>query len=260
MDTVFFIASKLVGTLIRADTWIVIALGVIVLALVFQWRRLAMGVSALTFAALSALSVLPLGALLLQPIERSFPGRPALSRVDGIIVLGGSEMARASVYWGQTQLNEGGERYMAALALAHRFPEARVLFAGGSGALRDLAGNVVSEASIAAQVFDDQGIAPERMFFEGRSRNTAENARLSRALAEPVADAVWVLITSAFHMPRAFRSFEVAGWSGLVAYPVDYRTGNFSDGVGWNLAGNVLVLNTAIKERIGQMVYWLTGR
>jgi uncharacterized SAM-binding protein YcdF (DUF218 family) len=47
----------------------------------------------------------------------------------------------------------------------------------------------------------------QQRLLEGKSRNTAENARLSRALAAPGPDDVWVLVTSASHMPRAMRSF-----------------------------------------------------
>jgi len=260
MDTVFFIASKLIGAFLRPDTWIVIALGLIVLALLTQRRRLALWASSVTLAAISALAILPLGDLMLQPIERTYPAQPSLGQIDGIIVLGGGEDARASVYWNQMQLNEGGERYTAALALAQQFPEARVLFTGGSGALRDLAGASTSEADMAGQFFRDQGIAPDRLLLEGQSRNTAENARLSLALASPAPGETWVLVTSAFHMPRAMRSFEAAGWPGLVPWPVDYRTSSFADGIGWDLTHNLKVLNTAIREQVGQIAYRLSGR
>jgi len=260
MDTAFFIVSKLIGALLRPDTWIIIALAVVVLALIAQRRRLALRVASMTLLALVTMAVLPLGNLLLQPIERSYPANPPLAGVDGIIVLGGGEDARASAYWGQMQFNEGGDRFAAGLALARQFPGARLLFAGGSGALRDLAGAAVPEASIAERFFLDQGIEPDRLLLEGRSRNTAENARLSLTLANPEADDTWALVTSAFHMPRAMRSFEAAGWTGLVAYPVDYRTAGFTDDIGWNLTGNLLVLNTAIRETIGQLAYRLTGR
>lgn len=260
MDTVFFIASKLIGALLRPDTWIIIALAIVVLALVTQRRRLAIWVGSLTLVALVTLAILPLGNLLLQPIERSYPANPPLSQVDGIIVLGGGEDARASAYWGQMQFNEGGDRFAAGVALARQFPDARLLFTGGSGALRDIAGPTVSEASIAEQFFLDQGIDPDRLLLEGRSRNTAENASLSLALANPGADETWVLVTSAFHMPRAMRSFEAAGWTGLVAWPVDYRTSRFADDIGWDLTGNLQVLNTAIREQVGQLAYRLMGQ
>lgn len=260
MDTLFFIASKLIGALLRPDTWMVLALAGVVVALTLNRRRIALSVGSITLAVLVALAILPLGDLLLQPIERSYPAEPALNRVDGIIVLGGGEDARASAFWGQMQLNEGGERYTAALALARRFPEARILFTGGSGGLRDLAGAETSEADMAGRFFRDQGVSPERMLLEGQSRNTAENARLSLALAAPAPGETWVLVTSAFHMPRAMRSFETAGWTGLVPWPVDYRTSAFKEGMGWNLTRNLLVLNTAIREQVGQITYRLSGR
>jgi len=260
VDTGFFIASKLLGALLRPDTYIIIALAIVVLALITQRRRLALWIGSLTLLALVTLAILPLGNLLLQPIERTYPANPPLSQVDGIIVLGGGEDARASVYWGQMQFNEGGDRFAAGISLARRFPDAQLLFAGGSGALRDLAGATVSEASIAELFFLDQGIDPDRLLFEGRSRNTAENARLSLELANPSAVETWVLVTSAFHMPRAMRSFEAAGWSGVVAWPVDYRTSRFADDIGWDLTGRLQVLNTAIREQVGQLAYRLTGR
>jgi uncharacterized SAM-binding protein YcdF (DUF218 family) len=113
---------------------------------------------------------------------------------------------------------------------------------------------------MAGQFFRGQGIAPDRLRLEGQSRNTAENARLSLALASPAAGETWVLVTSAFHMPRAMRSFEAAGWSGIVPWPVDYRTSSFADGIGWNLTRNLQVLNTAIREQVGQLAYRLTSR
>ncbi len=260
MDTAFFIASKLIGAMLRPDTWIILALAMIVLALVINLRRVALWTGSVTLALLVALSVLPLGDLLLQPVERTYRAHPPLDQVDGIIVLGGGEDAGASAYWDQVQLNEGGERYIGAMTLARRFPQARVLFTGGSGALRDLTGAETSEAAIAERFFLDQGIAPTRLLLEGQSRNTAENARLSFVLAAPAPGKTWVLVTSAFHMPRAMRSFEEAGWAGLVAWPVDYRTSAFTDGVGWNLTRNLQVLTTAIREQVGQLAYRLFER
>lgn len=260
MDTAFFVASKLIGALLRPDTWILIALATVVVALIMQRGRFALWVSSLALATLLALAILPLGDLLLQPIENTYPARPHLSQVDGIIVLGGGEDLWASSYWGQIQFNEGGDRFAAGLALARRFPDAPLLFAGGSGALRDVAGAAVSEASVAEQFFLEQGIDRDRLLVEGRSRNTAENARLSFELAAPADGETWVFVTSAFHMPRAMRSFEAAGWQSLVAWPVDYRTAQFSDRIGWDLMRNMQNLQTAIREHVGQVAYRISGR
>lgn len=260
MDILFFIVAKLAGLVIRPETWILVALGLSLAALYRGWQQAARLVLAGTLAFLVLLTVLPVGDLLLRPLETQFPPAPVLDRVDGIVVLGGAEDARKTSLWGQPQLNESAERLTSAVALAQRYPQARVLFAGGSGALRDLAGNENSEAAVARQFFVDQGLSPSRLLFESRSRNTAENARHSFALAAPGAGETWVLITSAFHMPRAMRSFEAAGWPEVVAYPVDYRTGRFVDGVGWDLPRNLALVNTAIKEVAGLIAYRIAGR
>lgn len=260
MDTLFFVISKVVGFLIRPESWIVAAVALTTLAIAANRRRLALGAGGLTLVFLVTLSILPLGELLLRPIEKRFPADPPLARVDGIIVLGGAEDSRATAAWGQPQLNEGAERFTAALALARRFPEARILFTGGSGALRDLIGQFDPEAMVAARFFAAQGLSRDRLILEGRSRNTAENASLSLSLVNPRPDETWILVTSAFHMPRAMRSFSSAGWTGLVPYPVDYRTGRLASGVGWNLARNLATLNTAIKEGVGLLAYRFAGK
>jgi uncharacterized SAM-binding protein YcdF (DUF218 family) len=173
MDTLFLVTAKLVSALIGVDTWIVLILALIVLALVLERRRLALRFSAGAFAALLTLSLLPLGDLLLQPLEESYQINPALSRVDGIVVLGGGEAARISEFWGQAQLNDAGDRYTAALSLAQQFPDAQLLYTGGSGSLRDLAGGGSVEAEMAGAFFIDQGVATGRLLLEGKSRNTA---------------------------------------------------------------------------------------
>ena len=111
-----------------------------------------------------------------------------------------------------------------------------------------------SEGSVAQAFFAAQGLDEQRLLLEQHSRNTAENAALSLALAQPQPGQVWLLVTSAFHMPRAMHEFHEAGWQGLVPYPVDYRSGPFVDGIGWDLPENLRVLNTALHERVGLLV------
>jgi uncharacterized SAM-binding protein YcdF (DUF218 family) len=118
----------------------------------------------------------------------------------------------------------------------------------------DSAGEITNEASVARVFFAAQGIDEGRLLLEQRSRNTAENAALSLALAQPQPGQTWLLVTSAFHMPRALNGFHQAGWPELLAYPVDYRSGRFIDGIGWDLAENLRVLNTALHEYVGLFV------
>ena len=108
--------------------------------------------------------------------------------------------------------------------------------------------------------FVSLGIDPDQITWEDQSRNTAENARFSNEVAAPTSGETWVLVTSAFHMGRALASFNAAEWGEIIPNPVDFRTRSFIDGIGWNLAGNLEVLNIAIKEWVGRLAYRVTGQ
>lgn len=129
-----------------------------------------------------------------------------------------------------------------------------------------LIGTGPATRSLAETIFQAGGIAPERILIEDRARNTAENASLTLELLEsldsatPNNDAPWILVTSAFHMPRAMASFEAAGWTTLTPWPTDFRGGVFSTRIGWQLARNLDELNLATKEWLGILAYRLTGR
>ncbi|NOX40887.1 MAG: YdcF family protein [Alphaproteobacteria bacterium] len=260
MSILFFIASKLIWVLIRPETWLVIGLAWGCLLLKLHKISRARRVLSATLIAALAITILPLGELLIRPLETSYPANPTITAPNGIIVLGGAEDARRTAYWRQVQLNDAAERFTAALALARRFPNAKIVFTGGSGSLRDALGKGISGATVAKLFFSEQGIPANRLILESKSRNTAANARLTYALLRPKPGQTWVLVTSAFHMPRAMRSFRRAGWTGVIPYPVDYRSGRFADDIGWNLAKNLKTLNIAVKEYVGLLAYSLTGR
>ncbi|MGM0583338.1 MAG: YdcF family protein [Pseudomonadota bacterium] len=262
MDTLFFIASKLVWALIRPETLLILLLAAGLLALQFGRRRLAFASLAASLGGFVIIALFPLGDALLAPLEARYPPEPEIAgAVVGIVVLGGGEDARAAQRWGQPAVNETGERFLAAIALAGRFPQARVLFTGGSGALM---GSESREARVAERILTSAGIEEERLLLEHRSRNTAENAQLSlKLLAEAeggMGQGAWLLVTSAFHMPRAVASFCAAGWREIVPWPVDFRSGAGSLAPSWDLAGHLAVLNTAVKERVGLLAYRVTGR
>ncbi len=260
MDTVFLVISKLLGALIRPESWLVFGIGIGLFALLRGRLRIARAALGITFLATVLLAIFPLGEVLLRPLESRYPVNPPLARVDGIVVLGGVGDRQKSDYWGQPQLLEAAERYTAALELARRFPQARVVFAGGGWSPGDLTGEASAESEVARTFYMAQGLAADRLLLENRSRNTLENAANSLDVAQPRAGQTWLLVTSAFHMPRALRSFERAGWPALVPYPVDYRSGAFVDGIGWDLAKNLFNLNLAVKEYVGLLVYGLKGQ
>ena len=261
MDTVIFVISKLVGLAILPEIWLVAVLMLALLALIRGWYRLARWMLGGGVAFVLVAGILPVGELLIQPIEREYPTAPTLDRVDGIIVLGGAENPLASNFWQQPQFNDASERLTGALELARRFPDARVIAAGGSGSLRGVVVKLRgAESTVAGRFFADQGLDPARLVLENRSRTTAENARLTLERLQPTAAQHFVLVTSAYHMPRAMRSFENAGWQNLTAWPVDYRSSRFSAGIGWNLSNNLDLLNKGVKEWVGRIAYKILGR
>ncbi|MDT0683761.1 YdcF family protein [Roseicyclus sp. F158] len=256
MDTLFFIAAKIVGFLVAPSTWLAALALLAVLGIALERRGLAIWSSSILFCSIVLLAVLPLGAALVRPLEHMYPQEPRISEVDGIVVLGGGIDLDASRVAGRPELNEAGDRITAAVALSRRFPEARVLFTGGSG---DLFGRGGSEADAARDLMLSLGLAEERLVLEGASRNTAENARLSRKVVDPQEGETWLLVTSAFHMRRAVNSFEAAGWPAMVPYPVDFRAGGTLS-VGWDLASSLQLLRIGLRERVGLLGYSLFGR
>lgn len=261
MDTVIFVISKLVGLAILPEIWLVAALMLALLAVIRGWRRFARWMLGGGIAFVLVVGIFPIGELLIQPIEQEYPTAPALDRVDGIIVLGGAENPAASKFWGQTQFNDSSERLTGALELARKFPDAQMIAAGGSGSLKGLVVKLKgAESTVAGRFFIDQGLDPARLVMENRSRTTAENARLTLDRLKPTAAQRFVLVTSAYHMPRAMRSFESAGWQNLTAWPVDYRSSRFSAGIGWNFANNLNLLNKGVKEWVGRIAYKILGR
>lgn len=258
MDTLFFIASKVIWGVLRPDAWIVMGTGLTLLALWRGWRGVAGGAAAFSFGFVLLVAVVPIGDALMRPLEEQYPGTPQLNNITGIIVLGGGEDAGLSAWRNQVVLGAGAERFSGTMALARQYPQARVIFTGGSGALRDLGDVHGGSAAVAERFFMEQGLAAERLTLERASRNTAENARLTYDLIAPEPSETWVLVTSAFHMPRSVASFEAAGWQGIIPWPVDYRAGTLRGGIGWDLGRNLEVLNTAVREYIGLLAYRIT--
>lgn len=260
MDTAFFVASKLFWLLLRPDSWIVLLSGLTLAGILWNRRRLALWAAGVELCFLLSLAILPLGDLLVAPLERRYPLGVPPEAVAGIIVLGGAEEGSWTVVGPQVRFNQAGERLTEGVRLARAYPDARLVFTGGSGAIRNLDAAPVSGVTVAERFFREQGIEAERLVIENRSRNTAENAVFTRDLVQPGSQEKWLLVTSAFHMGRSMRSFETAGWSGVTAWPVDFRARRVMTGSDWDLNRNLDLFSTALREHIGLLAYRLSGR
>lgn len=260
-STGFFVLSKLVGLLIRGETWIILAL---LMTLIAHWRgavRTAFAGTALVLAAVLVLTILPVGDWAIHPLERRYPLNPPLATPpDGIIVLGGAVETATWRATGQVHLNDSGERLTEAAVLARRFPSARIVLSGGGATLAPLGERTPSEAAAMAALLTDLGVDRARLVLEAESRNTAGNAEASYRLVSPQPGQRWLLVTSASHMPRAMAAFERAGWTGITAWPVDLAGPPQGRGATWDLPLNLYFLNRAVKEYVGLVAYAVAGR
>ena len=116
-------------------------------------------------------------------------------------------------------------------------------------------------AQAGARFFTALGIDPGRIIEEGASRNTEENAQLTKELLNPQPGETWLLVTSAFHMPRSVGLFRKAGFE-VVPWPTDYfTTGQDSFGIRLDQpAENFSVATRAMREWVGLLAYWATGK
>ena len=154
-------------------------------------------------------------------------------------------------------INGAVERLTAFADLADRYPDAKLVFTGGSGALTDQS---LKEADFAAPVLLRMGVALDRVIFESQSRNTAENASMTREILASAPRGTWILVTSAFHMPRAVGVFRENGWQ-VFPYPVDYITRREVRPIlQVGLRSGLNSLAVAAHEWTGLTFYWLTGR
>jgi uncharacterized SAM-binding protein YcdF (DUF218 family) len=256
---VFFVLSKMVGYLMMPSN-LLMAIGLIGLVLLFtRFRRLASWLIVTSLVLIAAVGYSPLGRILLLPLEERFPPwNASRAAPDGIVVLGGAISPDISVARGVVALNGSAERLTVAVELAHRYPNARIIFTGGTASLDPTA---PLEAPLAVKEFEALGVPHERITAEEQSRNTIENAVFSRLLADPKPGERWLLVTSASHMPRAIAAFRAAGFA-VEAYPVNWHTRGRSDAAElfMSFAGGLAMTDHAVHEWMGLVAYWLTGK
>jgi uncharacterized SAM-binding protein YcdF (DUF218 family) len=252
----FFVLSKILWFLASPVN---LAIGGLVLASLLAFTRFSgpwrwLGLICVFVLGLLAFSPLP--RIVVRPLEDRFPQQAVNSgKVDGIIVLGGAiGVAREDIV-----LNNAAARMTKAVELARAHPEAKLVFTGGGANL--LSPVVRTEADGARLLFLGLGLPEHRLVLEDRSRNTVENAVFTRRLVDPKPGERWLLVTSAWHMPRAMGVFRKAGFQ-VEAFPVDFlSSGEQADYLRpyRKAARGLDIADDAFKEWAGLLAYYLAG-
>jgi uncharacterized SAM-binding protein YcdF (DUF218 family) len=252
----YFLLSKTLGALLTPTTFITVTglAGLVLLSIrCVRWGRALVTASAVL---LVICGLTPIGYFLLVPLENRFPvwnaseGAPA-----GVVVLGGSIDPDLSSSRGFAVVPVAADRMVAAAELARRFPNIPIIYTGGSA---DLFSQEAREADYATEYFERLGLPKGRVTLERASRNTMENASFTRAIANPKPSDHWLLVTSAYHMPRSVGLFRDAGFA-VEAYPVDWLTSNRPVWIDRPLEG-LHRTDIACREWMGLIADWVLGK
>jgi uncharacterized SAM-binding protein YcdF (DUF218 family) len=253
-----FFAPKIFAVFTQPLTWVV------ALLMASLWARhrpkLARALVGSALALLLLLGWQPLPDLLIRQLENQYaemPPQADLKGYVGMVVLGGSTessyVAQAHV---QPLLNDAAERMTAPIAMLRANPHLRMIYTGGAPQLPP---GSFTEAQRAKIFFDSMGVSGPEVSYETASRTTHENAVLSAQLPGVDTTQRWLLVTSAWHMPRSMATFAKAGWN-VTAYPVDFRTGPITPWTEYSLGSGLRSWQLALHELLGGLAYQLTGR
>lgn len=260
----FFYIAKAVWFVLQPSTLIALLIGYGAILIWTGWARWGRRFVSIGAILLLVVGLSPLGNALILPLEDRFPRADLDSPPPptGIIILGGAENRLVGSAREAPTLNEAGERLLEGAILAHRFPEAKVAFSGGDAGILYKSD---SEAEGAASLLTKLGIDRDRLILESDARDTYENAvylkKELEAKGELDLTKRWLLITSAYHMPRSMGAFRQAGFY-VEPWPVDYRTRGKVDLTRPfdKVSEGLRRVDTAMREWVGLFAYWLTGR
>jgi uncharacterized SAM-binding protein YcdF (DUF218 family) len=249
---VFFLLSKILDVLATPLAWTIalVAAGLVVP----RWRRAApaAGLAVLVFFSLEPVSNALFHSLESPPLRTL---RPDVT-YDAAILLGGVGDDRAEATWGQRAFNDNNERLLETFDLLRSGKARYAIVSGGDIAVQraDLI-----EARVLVEQLVAWGIDRDRLVVEGEARNTRENAVYSAAIVRARGWHDVIIVTSAFHMPRAYGCFRAVGLA-VDTSPVDFRSyGGAFRGELIPRADHLQQSTAALREWLGRVVYRVRG-
>jgi uncharacterized SAM-binding protein YcdF (DUF218 family) len=256
---IYFYLSKTIGVLAIPSTVVSLIVVLGLLLWVSRYAHLGKRITVVGLVLMLIGGATPLGTALLLPLENRFPQwNDARGAPDGIVVIGGVLNTYISRKRNDIAFGPSAERMIAAVDLFRRYPSMRIVFSGGNPELVSVA---IPEADLALRFFEHWGVPSNDIAIDPVARNTMENAIGAKRIAAPKPGERWLLVTSAFHMPRAIGLFRVAGFP-VEAYPVDWKTGGWRDlrVLPSSPIGGFARLDLAAHEWEGLLVDWIMGR
>jgi uncharacterized SAM-binding protein YcdF (DUF218 family) len=251
-----FVVSKLLSAITQPVFWLSLW-WLLALVLLTRFRRFATSMLWGGMLVFGLLGFIAVPSALLHSLENRF-NVPSLTSNDqyvGVIVLGGAT-GSPGIYkaHGQVPLGDAAERMTEPIALIRNFPNFELIFSGGEGRLVPTG---TTEAELAEVFYTEQGVDMKRVTLESQSRSTRENASRVAALLGERCKQPWLLVTSAWHMPRSMAEFQAVGCN-VTAYPVDFRTGEETSWTEYSMAGSLMAWQTALHEYLGMFLYGVT--
>jgi uncharacterized SAM-binding protein YcdF (DUF218 family) len=246
----FFVMSKLFWIVFMPSHFLALTTIAAAILLATRYERVGRRLAFASAVLFVIIGILPTGTWLTLPLENRYTRPDWPAHIDGVLVLGGGTGTAVILSRGVPATKSSEPRLVAAYELARRYPNARIVFSGGSSQLGGGGAETVGAKYIFAQV----GLDPKRLILEGRSRNTGEDVAFSQKIAKPKPGEVWILATSAIHMPRAMHIAKRAHWK-MIAWPTDYSTTPKEFGSLFAVPGNLDATDKAIHEWIGLLVY-----
>lgn len=204
-----------------------------------------------------ALSTGIVGDALMRGIESRY-SPPTEPHGDAIVMLGGGATKDTPDIDGVGMLTSSPSSRMLTAARLYRVTHLPIVLSGGQ-----VYTDSGTEAVIGRRVLMGLGVDERDIFVETESINTTQNAEYTARILQGIGAKQPMLVTSAFHMPRAVLCFKNQGID-VVPYPTDFQANRETRDFHYNRlapsADALLSSTIALRERLRLFVTEVTGK
>jgi uncharacterized SAM-binding protein YcdF (DUF218 family) len=182
----------------------------------------------------------------------------ANTKYEGAIVLGG--IGDIDLRLKKINFSGSSDRLFQTLPLYYKGRIKHIIFTGGSGSIEF---PEKREGLFVKKYLESIHVPDSALIIESQSKNTYENAVFTKKILDSLQiSGNFLLVTSAYHMPRALAIFKKAGYKNITPYTTNRSSGirRFSfDHLFIPNPGALFALEFLIHEWIGFITYKLKG-